>query len=165
MLGEVQSIAARGHCWLLAELSPLPVAPRREFAPAWRPTFFAGAKRVGKETPNTSLFERRWLNHLTPLQRVVRLGATSIHGDVKGLFFRQHFPSLTVVPDFAGMTKTGVPTKREVMSRRDQPQTWPERQWPLAESRPHVRASAPRSVGGRREVPDIAARRADVYGT
>jgi hypothetical protein len=35
-------------------------APRREFAPAWRVTFFAGAKKVTKETPNTSLFGERW---------------------------------------------------------------------------------------------------------
>jgi hypothetical protein len=47
--------------------------------------------------------------------------ATGIHGNVKGLFFLQHFPSITVVPAFAGMTNTGVHTKREVMFRRDQP--------------------------------------------
>jgi hypothetical protein len=57
-------------------------APRREFAPAWRPTFFAGAKKVGKETPNTSLFEWWRLHHLNRLRRVVQLVATSIHGDV-----------------------------------------------------------------------------------
>jgi hypothetical protein len=69
--------------------------------------------------------------------------ATGIHGDVKGLFFLQHFPSITVVLAFAGMTNTEVHTKREVMLRRDQPKTWPERQWPLAESSPHVCAKEP----------------------
>jgi hypothetical protein len=78
--------------------------PRRECAPAWRLTFFAGAKKVSKETPNTSLFERSWLNRLTRLQQVVRLVATGIHGDVKGLFFRQEWLPTTVIPAFAGMT-------------------------------------------------------------
>jgi hypothetical protein len=82
---------------------PLFGAPRREFAPAWRLTFFAGAKKVSKETPNTSLFERCWFNHLTPLQRVVRLVATSIHRHVKGLFFHHPFPSSTVIPAEAGI--------------------------------------------------------------
>jgi flagellar basal-body rod protein FlgF len=149
--------------------------PRREFAPAWRLTFFAGAKKVSKETPNTSLFERRWLNHLTPLQRVVRSGATSIHGDVKGLFFRHRLPATTTVipakagiqavsenevqgarryipwiPAFAGMTKRSTQLPREVMFRRDQPKTWPERQWLLAESRPHVCSPAPNHLSPHR---------------
>jgi hypothetical protein len=118
--------------------------PRRVFAPAGRLTFFAGAKKVSKETPNTSLFERCWPRHLIPLQRVVQLGATSIHCDVKGLFFHRCPPATfsSVIPAFAGMTNTGVHTKREVMPRKDQPKTWPERPWPLAESRPHVCAPA-----------------------
>ena len=146
---------------------PLFGAPRRVFAPAGRVTFFAGAKKVTKETPNTSLFERWWLCHLTPLQPLVRSVATSIHGDVKDLFFRHRLPATTVIPAkagiqtvsanealdalrhiswipaFAGMTNTEVHTMREVMSRRDQPKTWPERQWLLAESRPHGCTPAP----------------------
>ncbi|MFM2450704.1 MAG: hypothetical protein RIS44_3154 [Pseudomonadota bacterium] len=123
----------------------LPVlgAPRRVFAPAGRPTFFAGAKKVGKETPNTSLFERFWLSRLTRLQQVVRLGATSIHGDVKGLFFHQECLPTTVIPAFAGMTKRGTQPPRDAMSRRDAPKTSPECQWPLAEPRPHVCTPAP----------------------
>ncbi len=72
---------------------------------------------------------------MTRLQRVVRLVATSIHGDVKGLFFRQEcFPNTVIhavganeemdalryiswIPAFAEMTNTKVHTKREVMSR------------------------------------------------
>jgi hypothetical protein len=116
------------------------VRPRRECAPAWRLTFFAGAKKVSKETPNTSLFERWWLRHLTRLQRVVRSGATSIYGDAKGLLLkrRQTATFYFVIPAVPGKRNTGVQTKREAMSRRDAPKTSPERQWPLAESRPHV---------------------------
>jgi hypothetical protein len=109
--------------------------------PAWGLTFFAGAKKVSKETPNTSLFERSWLCHLTPLQRLVRSVATSIHGDVNDLFFRHQFPS-TVIPAYAGMTKRRVQTRHELVRRRDQPKTSPERQWLLAESSPHVCAPA-----------------------
>ena len=127
---------------LLSCRLPLLGRPRRECAPAWRLTFFAGAKKVSKETPNTSLFERSGLNHLTRLRRVVRLGATSIYCDVKDLFFRHSIPATTVIPAKAGMTNTAVHTKREVMSRRDQPKKWPERQWLLAETRRHVCASA-----------------------
>jgi hypothetical protein len=123
----------------------LPVlgARRRVFAPAWRVTFFAGAKKVTKETPNTSLFERSGLDHLTRLRRVVWLGATSIHGDVKGLFFHHRWPATTVIPALVGMAKRAVQATREVMFSRDQPKTWPERQWPLAEPSLHVCAPAP----------------------
>ena len=109
--------------------------------PAWGLTFFAGAKKVSKETPNTSLFERSWLCHLTQLQRVVRSVATSIHGDVNDLFFRHQFPS-TVIPAYAGMPKRRVQTRHELVRRRDQPKTSPERQWRLTESGPHVCAPA-----------------------
>jgi hypothetical protein len=86
--------------------------------------------------------------------------ATGIHGDVKGLFFRQECSPNTVIhavganeemdavryiswiPAFTGVTNTEVHTKREAMSRRDQPKTWRERQWPLAEPSPHVCAFA-----------------------
>jgi hypothetical protein len=146
---------------------PFSGAPRRVFAPAGRVTFFAGAKKVTKETPNTSLFERWWFNHLTPLRRVVRLVATSVHGDFKGLFFHQKCSPTTVIPAkagiqavsandalggmqhiswisaFAGMTKRSTQPPLEAMSRRDAPKTSPERQWPLVESRPHVCAPAP----------------------
>jgi hypothetical protein len=116
--------------------------PRRECPPAWGLTFFAGAKKVSKETPNTSLFERCWLYHLTRLPQVVRLGATSIHGDVKGLFFPHPLHSSTVIPAFAGMTKKEVQQWPEVTLRRSERKTSPECQWPLAESRPHVCAPA-----------------------
>ena len=122
---------------------PIFGTPRRECAPAWRLTFFAGAKKVSKETPNTSLFERIWLNHLVRLQRVVRLGATSIHGDVKGLFFPHRLPTTLFIPAFAAMKKRIRRLPCEVMFRRDQPKTWPECQWLLAESRPHVCAPEP----------------------
>ncbi|MFM2449009.1 MAG: hypothetical protein RIS44_1459 [Pseudomonadota bacterium] len=128
---------------LLSCRLPLLGRPRREFAPAWRVTFFAGAKKVTKETPITSLFERSGLNHLTRLRRVVRLGATSIYCDVKGLFFPQECSATTVIPAKAGMTNKEVHTMREVRSRRDQPKTWPERQWLRTESIPHVCAPAP----------------------
>ena len=78
---------------------------------------------------------------MTRLQRVVRSVATSIYGDVKDLFIRHTFPS-TVIPAKVGMTKRSTQLPCEVMFRRDQPKTWPERQWPLAESRPHVCAPA-----------------------
>ena len=153
---------------------PLFGAPRREFAPAWRVTFFAGAKKVTKETPNTSLFERIGLNHLARLRRVVRLRATSIHGDVKGLFFHQKCSPTTVIPAkagiqavlgdevqgvtrhipwipaFAGMTKRSTQLPCEVMSSRDQPKTWPEPQWPLAESSLHVCTPAPNHLSPNR---------------
>jgi hypothetical protein len=130
----------------------LPVlgAPRRVFAPAGRPTFFAGAKKVGKETPNTSLFERSGLDHLTRLRRVVRLGATSIHVHVKGLFFHHRWPTTTVIPAFAGMTNTGVQTRRKALPRRELPKTLPERQWPLAESSLHVCTPAPNHLSPNR---------------
>jgi hypothetical protein len=111
--------------------------PRRVFAPARRLTFFAGAKKVSKETPNTSLFERSGLNHLSRLQQVVRLVATSIHGDVKGLFLNHRLPTTTVIPAKEGMKKRSTQLLHEVMYSRDQPKTRPERQWPLAESRLH----------------------------
>jgi hypothetical protein len=137
-------------------------APRRECPPAWGLTFFAGAKKVSKETPNTSLFERSWLKHLTPLRRAVRSVATSIHSDVNDLFFRHSLystyvipakagiqavlandaldatPYIPLIPTFAGMTKRGDQLWHEVMPRKDQPKTSPEGQWRLTESRPHV---------------------------
>jgi hypothetical protein len=116
------------------QLGPL----RREFAPAGRLTFFAGAKKVSKETPNTNLFERCWFKHLARLQRVVGFVATSIHGNVKDLFFHHRLPLATVIPAKAGMTNTELHTKREVMSSRDQPKTSPERQWLLTEPSLHV---------------------------
>ena len=118
-------------------------APRRVFAPAGRLTFFAGAKKVSKETPNTSLFERSWFKHLTPLRRVVRSVATSIHGDVKDLFFKHEWRSTTVIPDFARMTKRRGPMWRTVLTRRNEVKTSPERQWPLVEPGLHVGAPAP----------------------
>ena len=72
----------------------------------------------------------------------IRSVATSIHGDVKDLFFRHPLPATTVMPVNAGMTTTSTQLSREVMSSRDQPKTWPERQWLLADSRPHVCAPA-----------------------
>jgi hypothetical protein len=133
---------------------PLFGAPRRVVAPAGRPTFFAGAKKVGKETPNTSLFERRLLNHLARLQRVFRLAATSIHGCVNGLLFqrRQLTTFSSVIPAFAGMTNTEVHSQREVLFRRSTPKTSPERQWPLAESRLHVCIPAPNHLSPNRLV-------------
>ncbi|MFM2447818.1 MAG: hypothetical protein RIS44_268 [Pseudomonadota bacterium] len=110
--------------------------------PAWGLTFFAGAKKVSKETPNTSLFERSWLCHLTPLQRLVRSVATSIHGDVKGLFFRHSLPSGAVIPAKAGMTNTTARLWPNMLPRKNKPKTSPERQWLLAESSPHVCAPA-----------------------
>ncbi len=142
------------------------VRPRRVFAPAGRPTFFAGAKKVGKETPNTSLFERSWPFHLTQLQRVVRSGATSIHSRVNDSFFRHRFPFSTVIPAtagiqavfgiegqgvrwciplipaFAGMTKRRDQLWHEMLFRKSKPKTPPERQWRLTESRHHVCALA-----------------------
>jgi hypothetical protein len=91
------------HCWFGA--GSFFGAPRREFAPAWRVTFFAGAKKVTKETPNTSLFEWWRHRHSTPLQRVVRSVATSIQGEVNGLFLHQEWSPTTAIPAFAGMTK------------------------------------------------------------
>jgi hypothetical protein len=122
---------------------PLLGRPRREFAPAWRLTFFAGAKKVSKETPNTSLFERCWFNHLVRLQRVVRSVATSTRGDVNDLFFRHRLPATAVIPAKAGMTKRSTQLPREAMSIRDKPKTSPECQWLLTEPRPHVCATAP----------------------
>jgi hypothetical protein len=121
---------------------PLLGAPRRECAPAWRLTFFAGAKKVSKETPNTSLFEWWWPNHLTRLRRLVRFVATSIHGDVKGLFFLHRMPATTVIPAKAGMTKRSAQLWHEVLRRKSGPKTLPERQWPLAEPSLHVCTSA-----------------------
>jgi hypothetical protein len=143
MVGEVQSIAVRGAPTVAFVSLPLLKAPRREFAPAWRVTLDAGAKKVTKETPHTSLFERRWLNHLVRLQRVVRLGATSIHGDVKGLFFRQALPATTVIPAKAGMTNIGGRHWPDMLIRRGKPKTLPERQWPLAEPSLHVCTKEP----------------------
>jgi hypothetical protein len=141
---------------------PLFGAPRRECPPAWGLTFFAGAKKVSKETPNTSPFERRWFNHLTQLQGLVRLGATSLHGDVKGLFFRYEWPFTTVIPAkagiqsvlvnellestqpiswipaFAGMTNRSAQPRHEVLLRRIEPKTSLERQWQLAEPTPNT---------------------------
>ncbi len=122
---------------------PLFGALRRVFAPAGRLTFFAGAKKVSKETPNTSLFERWWFNHLTRLRRVVRFVATSIHGDVKGLFFPYPLQSTSVIPALAGMTKKRAQPWHEVLLRRSELKTLPECHWPLAEPRPHVCASVP----------------------
>jgi hypothetical protein len=92
---------------------------------------------------------------------------TSIHGDVKGLLFREKRSPTTVIPAkagiqavcanervdaaryipwipaFAGMTKTRAQPWPAVMLRRSEPKTSPERQWPLVESRPHVCAPAP----------------------
>jgi hypothetical protein len=153
------SFAGCGLPWL--------VAPRRVFAPAGRPTFFAGAKKVGKETPNTSLFERWWFKHLARLRRVVRFVATSIHFHVKGFFFHHPFPSTTVIPAkagihtvlvndalnarryipwipaFAGMTERRAQLWHEVLRGKSKPKTLPERQWPLAEHSLHVCAPAP----------------------
>jgi len=150
--------------------------PRRESAPAWRVTFFAGAKKVTKETPNTSLFERWWPCHLIPLQRVVRSVATSIHGDVNDLFFPHLSPFATVIPAkagiqavlandaldatpyipwipaYAGMTKRRVQTRHELVRRRDQPKTSPEGQWQLTESSPHVCAPAASHLSPNRRV-------------
>ncbi len=133
---------------------PLFGAPRREFAPAWRVTFFAGAKKVTKETPNTSLFERSWLCHWNPLQQVVRFVATSIHVHVKGLFFQPRLAVAfsTVIPAFAGMTKNIARLWNEVLLRRSKPKTSPERQWPLAEPRLQVCAPAPSHLSPNRLV-------------
>jgi hypothetical protein len=58
--------ATPGCVGVLAENFPLLVAPRRESAPAWRVTSFAGAKEVTKKTPNAS--------HLTETDRTRTVG-------------------------------------------------------------------------------------------
>jgi hypothetical protein len=124
--------------------------PRRVFAPAWRVTFFAGAKKVTKETPNASLFERCWLKHLTRLRRVVRSVATSVHGDVAGLLFLREWPPTTVIPAFAGMTNGEVRPRHDLLPQGNEAKTLPERQWPLPEPGPHVCAPAPNALSSNR---------------
>jgi hypothetical protein len=140
-------MSAAWHAFLFSLVGDGPpfVTPRRECAPAWHLTFFAGAKKVSKETPNTSLFERWWPHHLTQLQRVVRFVATSIHGRVNDLFFQQHRDATfsAVIPAKAGMTKIRVQLWHEVLPRKSEPKTSHDCQWPLAEPRPHVCAPAP----------------------
>jgi hypothetical protein len=140
--------------------------------------FLCWCKESHQETPNTSLFEWCWFKRRTPLRRVVRSVATSIHGHVKGLFFQPRLAAtfctvipakagiqavlvnelleatqlISWIPAFAGMTKNRARWRREVLPQKIEPKTLPGRQWPLVEPTPHVCAPAPSHLSPNRLV-------------